>query len=57
MAFRKYKCNSCGVVDENWSCAPWTRSKQPQHYTCGALHRYEDVYGKIFLKTLKKKNQ
>ena len=52
---RKYKCYSCGVTDENWSSAPWTRSKTPQHYTCGRLHDYNDRYkfAESFIKIVK----
>tara|TARA_R110002110_G_scaffold232766_3_gene448465 strand:- start:351 stop:539 length:189 start_codon:yes stop_codon:yes gene_type:complete len=52
--FRKYKCHVCGVIDENWNCAPWTKSDKPVHYTCGNYHHYQNTYGKMFLKTLKK---
>tara|TARA_Y100001973_G_C5209214_1_gene344232 strand:- start:16705 stop:16917 length:213 start_codon:yes stop_codon:yes gene_type:complete len=61
---RKYKCYKCGKVDENWSCAPWSRSEAklspymaPLHFTCNSYYSASDKYkfDKIFLKSIKDK--
>ena len=55
---RKYRCYHCGVVDENWNCAPWSKSDSPRHYTCGKYFKYSEKlgYDKMFLDSIEETN-